>query len=791
MKLLILSLTLAVIGSVTSETTFTSPPQDKTQQADPFIRENNQRRAQNPTGLIFTIRLKDNQTRFRQGEIVRLELSFSSRVAKTFILDNANYDRSGRLEIDSFVLDHEDGTADPLYDYFNSGLFGFMGGGLRGMPELSDKPEVVTAELNEWIRFDKPGHYRLYVVSGRVGRKRDPDDRYGDRSSANVSNVIEFDIVPADEKWATQKLNEAKAVLGKPDGDHRAACRTLRFLGTMAAASEMVRRVRGSDHNCDFEYDFGLISSPHRDFVIRAMERALSSPEHPVTSGFVRTLALLGFTTQATAIPLYPKGDDERIKEWQAQMEQRRHSYEQVVLNYLRQLLAAVLQKQDGARAISLQTLLDYQASLKASDSTQFKNLLATMPEVFGRLPLDAQIRLLTYQWKPMASLAMLPILRQVYGRRDIKGDDYQARELRSIALRRLYYLAPEEGRRLLLDEIRRPKPRVDQKALRSLPEEVLPELDDVLVTNLEESRQPNGSGDAEAISDLIERYATSGILPRVQAVYEAPGVGRLSCRIQASLLAYILRADPPTGGELLKKALAARGKEFTRCYASALTEVAKLHMAAEVEEAAKTALEEDDPEMVAQAASVLGQFGTASVEGNLWQRLERWHERMQSHAAEMSKQNPGIPAYGSSPLSGEAMIEQALRNALSNGQAWLSDPDKLKRLRALCLTDSSRNDFDNMSHAWNRRIDIRLSTFEDQPYSISVAHYQLTSLESLKQKLLQFPRGTLFTWAKSGSGGDESKAQQLFLQLKGYLEEHGMKLEPEAMESDAVDPRL
>lgn len=78
-------------------------------------------------------------------------------------------------------------------------------------------------------------------------------------------------------------------------------------------------------------------------------------------------------------------------------------------------------------------------------------------------------------------------------------------------------------------------------------------------------------------------------------------------------------------------------------------------------------------------------------------------------------------------------------------------------------------------------RVVRRPSPFEDQPYLISVAHYQLTSLESLKQKLLQFPRGTLFTWGKSGNDGDESKGQQLFLQLKAYLEEHAMKLEPES----------
>ncbi len=780
MKFFLLLILLTTNGLATAQVPSASPPEDQEKQSDPFILENKQKRAENPAGLIFIVQLKDKGTQFHQGEIIRLELSFSSSIARRFVLDNASYDRSGRLAIDTFVLDRRDSTVDPLYDYFNSGLFGFMGGGLRGMPELSDKPEVITAELNEWMRFDRPGHYRLYLVSGRVSKKLNPDDRFGRQNSAVVSNVVEFDILHADEKWANQKLNEAVATFAKKGADHRAACRTLRFLGTMAAASEMVKRSRGNDHNCDFEYNFGLISSPHRDFVIREMERALSSPAQPITSRFVHTLALLAFTTHATARPAYPEGNDEQIKLWQAQMEQRRHSYNEVVLNYLRQLVAAIPQKQEAARATSLQTLLDYQASLKTSDLAQLQNLLATMPDVFNRLPLDAQIRLLTHQWKPIASAAMLPVLREILKQSDDKTDTYQLRERRSIALSRLYELSPGEGRQLIIDEIERPKPRVNQSVLRSFPDETLPELDDLLATNLEATRQPNGSGDEEAISDLIERYATAGILPRVRAVYEGPGVGRWACRIQASLLAYILRTDPSTGGELLNRALTARGKGLSRCYASTLTDVARLHMSAEVEDAANASLEESDPEIVSQAASVLGQYGSADAEKKLWQRLEKWHEEMQSQADALSKQNPGVPAYGSSVLSGQAMIEQALRNALSQGKAWLADLEKMKRLRALCHTDGCRNEVDNMIRGWNQEIYVGLTSLEDRPYSISIAHYQLNSLESLKQKLLQFPKGTLFTLRTATTGGDDAKEQEVFQQLKSYLEEHGMKLERE-----------
>src|SRR5882724_5865639 len=122
MKPFLLSLILFNVVFATHHANSASPPQERAKASDPFVRENGQKRAQNPAGLNFTIRLKDNRTQFRLGEIVRLELNFSSSVAKTFILDDGTYDHSGRLDTDSFVLDHREGTGDPLHDYFSSGL---------------------------------------------------------------------------------------------------------------------------------------------------------------------------------------------------------------------------------------------------------------------------------------------------------------------------------------------------------------------------------------------------------------------------------------------------------------------------------------------------------------------------------------------------------------------------------------------------------------------------------------------------------------------------------------------
>ena len=75
------------------------------QQADPFIREHKLKRAQNPDGLLFTVRLKDNRKQFHHGEVITLELSFAASKPDTLIFDNATYDRSGRLHSEAFILD--------------------------------------------------------------------------------------------------------------------------------------------------------------------------------------------------------------------------------------------------------------------------------------------------------------------------------------------------------------------------------------------------------------------------------------------------------------------------------------------------------------------------------------------------------------------------------------------------------------------------------------------------------------------------------------------------------------
>ena len=72
---------------------------------DAFTKNHAELLDRNPDGLVFALKLKDNKTQFHMGEIIRLELSFSSTRPDTYVMNTASYDRGGRLGIDRFVLD--------------------------------------------------------------------------------------------------------------------------------------------------------------------------------------------------------------------------------------------------------------------------------------------------------------------------------------------------------------------------------------------------------------------------------------------------------------------------------------------------------------------------------------------------------------------------------------------------------------------------------------------------------------------------------------------------------------
>ena len=124
------------------------------------------------------------------------------------------------------------------------------GGGLSGEIDLDTFVDIPVV-LNEWIRFDRVGTYRIQVESQRLVYR-------GNRATPPLtvtSSEAEFEIVPADPRWAARTLADAPSAIDRIAAQFGGrgvsyqelsatrdqldrALRILRFLGTDGAARE-------------------------------------------------------------------------------------------------------------------------------------------------------------------------------------------------------------------------------------------------------------------------------------------------------------------------------------------------------------------------------------------------------------------------------------------------------------------------------------------------------------------------------------------------------------------------
>ncbi len=673
--------------------------------------------------VTLTLQLADQRRQFRPGEVIPVELEFSSATAKQFTVDGATYDRSGRLTMDEFVIDRIDDVSDPMLDYFGS-IGGYIGGGIRGIGVLGEKPFTVKLELNEWFRFDKPGTYRLAVKSRRV-----TDESVTPHAVVPVeSNTVTFEILLRDATWEASQLESARLIIDakQPPVGARAGCRMMRFLGTEAAAMEMIRRYGAdTDQGCDFDYMIGLFSAANRAAVVQAMEGGLRAADQPVTGSYLRTLSTLSVylqhpefrpaQTRETKGRLVAGGELSRLSDL---IDAAMSVYGDIVT-------AAMLDKTDRARAI---TLAEAQALAQRHPSARSAASRDQLAAAFLDLPVERQANLLGSQWRTLAGPAMLPVLRRL-----IASAPTDAPSAADLALRRLAQLAPDEARPLILREIVNPRRGATLKTLGSLPDAELPDLDEALAANFEASN-------TEIHAALVQRYATRKIGPRILAS-AGDKIGAMACNQQASILAYFLRVDEATGSTLLNRAMTSRA---TGCWRS-LNQIAALRMTPVVQRRAIADLDNPEPDVVIAAIQTLGQHGSPAALEPLRMAFERWHAAWADRAAELAYSRAA-----ERPNARQAMVEDAFHQAIGTGRGWPVRTGELRELQSRCVTDNCRTQTGHMIHEDDTRI--MLWGIEPDESHIELAQYRFTSIAALEEKLSQYPRGTVFILQRSAN---------------------------------------
>jgi hypothetical protein len=717
-----------------------------------------------PTSLAATdaslvISTLSHRTTFQQGEVVPLDLSFTSEKPQRFSINMATYDRSGRMSYERFVIDPARAIADPLDIYFKA-FRAFMAGGLTNFQYLSEKPFVLKLELNEWVRFDQPGVYHVSVISQRMSDHA--DSGHEERPVDLRSNELTLEIVPADPAWQKTELTRVQTVLKehpsagpmRPDASRTMALKSLRYLGTPDAARELARLFQSGDNQAEFECMFGLVGSPNRAAGLDEMRRLLRDPDFPVSQSFLSTMSLLSLEPSTSRETLSMQRDEN--------------------LKQLRKQLVETLSAKKGlALASSADNVL---SGDKVAISPELRRRVSDqLMASFESLPMELRIRWLEERWDDVKGAQWIPLLRRIanqYTDFPVPNEmpAYQSLKLSAAALTHWYELDPTEARAPVVNEIERPKPRFSHEILGILPDKTIPAAEQTIAAHFVESTNYNTEAN---LAGLLLRYADRDALPVVLPKIEE-FVGTWACAPQTSALAYVLKVDQDAARPLLARALSSRAR--TGCWHLLLTDVGAMQPSAVLDELAKAALYDPDAQLATDAARYLGQHGAAGVEQDLWARYLDWSNRWKSREAELRFSPAGPQTH-----VWDANLGQALARALAGGQEWFTDEARLQQIRALA-TDSIAQELDaDIREASQRPVKIQYIGFT--PPQFHVGQYQVHSIEELKAKLMQFPRTVSFIFI----GPVGQKDPQGLADLKRWAEE--TKLEISGLESTA-EPR-
>jgi hypothetical protein len=275
--------------------------------------------AQNLQDVTLILKTVKNPAVYNIGEPIRIQLSFSSD-AGNYCFSGGSVSRGWMMyPSENFVvapLDNPsalgEGTQDP---HFDDSAFAFIHGGsiLQSIPHwLTKVPDVVSIDLNEWIRFMTPGRYVLTVTSDNriqpspscgIWDGREP--RAPPAPITVQSNRVELTILPVDRQWELRELDEIRHALDSSgswfqvpqsqsadsnmicfEGDCRVggrigSARRLRYLSTQDATTELARRFLATEAQDSYQAELsqGLLDSPWRDTAIAVLEGALRNPE--------------------------------------------------------------------------------------------------------------------------------------------------------------------------------------------------------------------------------------------------------------------------------------------------------------------------------------------------------------------------------------------------------------------------------------------------------------------------------------------------------------------------------
>jgi hypothetical protein len=723
--------------------------------------------AQGPADLQVQLRWGTGSDRFQIGEVIPLEVTFSSSAPNRYLAPCAlfwegsfGFPQCRFSTAWSFTITPDTGWVD-LTKEFPSGV-GTFSGPVFEVPshDLSSEPETLPYVLTKRFRFDKPGEYHV-SLSMQVGLDdettafRDPFHPSTVKPhSVPVTPEIVLQIVAASAEWESEIIRKGYAAYsapahgstnppspGKPgyQKDTQALCN----LGTPEAA-RVLARLLSQQHS---EIQSCLDYTPSADAAIQEMQRLLVDPDFAVEPVFFSVLVRLlsrdaAKVYGASAIAPEPIDREREL------------------------LLSALPQKRGAGQVASLLTLLQWPVRAKGTafesgyDLPFSPAVIAEVAADFDRIPWYQQQWLLEDAWARVNSPLMLPLVRRLAE----AGD--------GPALLRWIELEPATATEFVRKEVVRPVPRFSSFYLR-LPDASVPGQEAQLAANFIALTRDQ---DLFRAATLLHRYATAAVLPVVLPFIDAKHAG-WSCTIQYPVLAYLLKVSPTEAAPRLEELLQKTNHEPWQT--TFFTDIGFLEPSPVLEKLAMVEIEAGTQPLARDAIEYLQVHGTVAVKPFLWKQLVLWQEKLAASKARRLAKNSMT---GNEEQADDVMVSE-LSNALISTQAWILSEEDTGKLEALLGAGSwASSAVARTPGIYSIRGAVNSAQLaHDRPeymnpterYRYSIFHYRCADIRTLKEKMLEFPAGSSFDFGSEFSAADSNELAA----ISEFAISHGYKI--------------
>jgi hypothetical protein len=645
--------------------------------------------APNPDDLEFRIRFVRNSVTYHTGESIEVEISYSSQAEKKY---RGSW-TGPRPELENIKLriTPVEGVTD-LRDLSR----GFAGSILSGMGYVTAEPVTERLDVNDWYCFRKPGHYSLMITSNEVSRVKTGEEDGGEEHLTLESNPLEFDIVTADPSWNAAEFAEIERVLNHSEDQQEriSALHRLAILDTPASVKKLAELYLSPEPGGDpsgYVYR-GLNNSSHVDLVVALLESSLSDPARNPRGLGADLLAEFQVRKELGVFPRRPD-DPEKVKEWEQKIDERNKTHEKYFAK-ANALLLASLERRTGSEHNAAIYEAWYNAERQNGQKPAVSEILSQLRSDVLAISLelgpDNRVQVLYSLWprQPHAQLKAI-VLSLAESRR--KEDSFYIDEGYKFWCEGW----PRECSSAILSEAVHPGTPTSKNAVFLVAEAEHPELDEMLSVELKDPEMLRDSWESQRTAAVVLRAGSRKLRPGVDELLDKyTAQPRYACEIQAYLIGYLFRIAP---ADATKRFTEEAESENKPCGTDLLRTLHQVRYTDELIPVAVKALDSPNLGTAGTAALFLRVHVPASVEEDLWRRLEAlreaWRERGELRAAETTIFEGGIREQTAQLERGQtALLEQELVSGLITGANWKLTPEEREQLRKGCLTEKCRD---------------------------------------------------------------------------------------------------